>query len=285
MDLGSVRKRCMKNTVSCVSDAHFYAFEKSISAFSVLSREEEQAVAADAKNGERKARELLVKANMRYAIQVARSYFRTGIDNMDIIQEALLGLSRAVESNRFNPELGFRFITFADPYIRNEIRRFLTESQTLSFSIDAGNELSRVKKAFVLAAEESENASYEELCKTAADIAHLPEKKAKLLLNVGAKCMSIDDAIRTDSEKLLTLGDTIADERTSFVEDEAVAKETVREIKRELSSFSKRERTAILLHSMHGESFAKIGRATGLSREGVRLICKRAESRLKRHFA
>ena len=252
------------------SSSQFSAFVKSLDSIAILSREEERKTAIAAKKGDQKARELLVKSNMRYALKVARSYFKADIDNNDIIQEALAGLARAVKTNRFEPEKGFRFITFADPYIRTEIRKFLSASHPLSFSCDAAADLSRIKKALVTVAEESEKeSSFEILSEKAARIANMNVKKARMLLRSGASCTSFEEP----------------DESSSFVEEVAVNNEAVREIRSAMTSFSERDRKCFLLHAMYGASFSKIGAMTGLSREGVRLVCERTQHKLQERFA
>ena len=268
------------------SSSQFSAFVKSLDSIAILSREEERKTAIAAKKGDQKARELLVKSNMRYALKVARSYFKADIDNNDIIQEALAGLARAVKTNRFEPEKGFRFITFADPYIRTEIRKFLSASHPLSFSCDAAADLSRIKKALVTVAEESEEeSSFEILSEKAARIANMNVKKARMLLRSGAACTSFEEPVSSSDGKPLEFGETICDESSSFVEEVAVNNEAVREIRSAMTSFSERDRKCFLLHAMYGASFSKIGAMTGLSREGVRLVCERTQHKLQERFA
>jgi RNA polymerase sigma factor (sigma-70 family) len=105
------------------SRANLGVYLKEIGGIRLLSREEEQALARRARTGDEKAKQQLIEANLRLVVQVARRYLNRGLPLPDLIEEGNLGLIRAVE--KFDPDRGLRFSTYATWWIRHAVTRAL----------------------------------------------------------------------------------------------------------------------------------------------------------------
>ncbi len=111
------------------SRANLAVYLREISHIPLLSREEEQELARRLRAGDESAKRRLIEANLRLVVQVARRYFNRGLPLPDLIEEGNLGLIRAVE--KFEPERGLRFSTYATWWIRHAITRALANQARL----------------------------------------------------------------------------------------------------------------------------------------------------------
>jgi RNA polymerase sigma factor (sigma-70 family) len=229
--------------------------------------------------GER-ARQRFVRANLRLVVSIARQWTRSGIPILDLIQEGNLGLMRAVE--RFDYRKGFRFSTYATWWIRQAIRRAVANTGRLvRLPVHTGEALARVlRDQHRLEERRGDDASD---LKALAASTGLPARQVSMLLRLAPDPASISEPVGEDA---VDLGALIADTTAVAPDDAALAAALPEEVARLLACLDTRDRSVVSLRfGLGGDepwSLDAIGRALGLSREGVRQSQARALRALRR---
>lgn len=236
----------------------------------LLSAKEELRIAREVKQGVESARIKMIESNLRLVVKIARHYCHRGLAFLDLIEEGNLGLMTAVE--KFDPERGFRFSTYATWWIRQTIERaIMNQSRTVRLPIHVIKELNIYLRAGKkLATQLDHKPTPEEI----AELIDKPVEEIRQALSLAPDAISIDTPVMQDSQK--TLVDVIADENNIDPSDLVQQEDLEVHITEWLKSLAEREREVIIrrfgLQGHDRGTLEEVGEAVGLTRERVRQL-------------
>ncbi|MDR1232420.1 MAG: RNA polymerase sigma factor RpoD/SigA [Spirochaetaceae bacterium] len=273
----SVKKQSYKKVSS---DDTLAIYLRELDDYVPISREEEDEIAQKAISGDAKAREKLIKSNLRFVVNVAKRYQGKGLHLDDLISEGNLGLVTATE--HFDPGKGCHFITYAVWWIRQAILKAIYDkSRMIRLPVNRVAELIQIEKADKTGLA---HARTQEEIKRVASLLQIPEKDIHLLLRISRAPVSLDvpsDNAEPDSPAMV---ESLSDNGTPAPDETAIHRSMIDDIEQSLAKLSEREASVIRYHyGIDGRaqmSLREVGSYLGITKERVRQLEKRALKRL-----
>ena len=270
--------------VDSFADDSVRLYLREIGKIPLLSPEEEQELAQRIVKGDKKAKDKMVESNMRLVVSIAKRYGGRGLDFLDLIQEGNTGLLRAVE--KFDPEKGFKFSTYATWWIRQAITRAIADqARTIRIPVHMVETINKVLRTTrKLTTELNREPTNEEIAK---ELDMEPEK-VDYVMRIKQDIASLDASVGHEGDdEDSVLGDFVEDEERDSPEDSAanqILKEQLAEI---LSTLSEREQKIIRLRFGIGggrpHTLEEVGNEFAVTRERIRQIEAKALSKLRKN--
>lgn len=265
-----------------IADDSVRLYLREIGKIPLLTAEEELALAKRVVAGEKDAKDQMAEANMRLVVSIAKRYVGRGLDLLDLIQEGNTGLLRAVE--KFDPDKGFKFSTYATWWIRQAITRAIADqARTIRIPVhmvETINKLLRTQRR--LTQELNREPTNEEI----AEAMEIEVDKVEHIMKIKQDISSLDASIRDDEEESV-LADFIEDEDTISPEESATGQLLKEQVKDMLSALTEREQKIVRLRfgleDGRNHTLEEVGQEFAVTRERIRQIEAKALAKLRRH--
>jgi RNA polymerase primary sigma factor len=267
------------NLASATTDA-LQLFLNEAARWPLLTAQEEVDLAKRIERGDMAAKERMINSNLRLVVSIAKKYRGHGLSLLDLIQEGIIGLIRAVE--KFDYRKGFKFSTYATWWIRQAVQRGVAnKSRTIRIPVHIVEREQKIARA------ERELTAKLERTPTEAEVAKaakLSAKHVKEVRQAARAVTSLDRPVGTENDT--AYGDMLPSDRVQ-VDEEVELSLREEALKNALAELSERERAILTLRYGLGDeeptSLEEIGRRLGITRERVRQLESDALSRLAMH--
>ena len=270
------------DNVDSFADDSVRLYLREIGKIPLLTAEEETELAQRIIEGDKKAKDKMVEANMRLVVSIAKRYGGRGLDFLDLIQEGNTGLLRAVE--KFDPDKGFKFSTYATWWIRQAITRAIADqARTIRIPVHMVETINKVLRTTrKLTQELNREPSVEEIAKEM----DMEPEKIEYVMRIKQDIASLDASVGRDGDDEETsLGDFIEDEERVTPEDAAATQLLKEQMAKILSTLSEREQKIIKMRFGVGggrpHTLEEVGAEFSVTRERIRQIEAKALSKLR----
>jgi RNA polymerase primary sigma factor len=265
-----------------IADDSVRLYLREIGKIPLLKPDEELALAQRVVAGEKRAKDQMAEANMRLVVSIAKRYVGRGLDLLDLIQEGNTGLLRAVE--KFDPDKGFKFSTYATWWIRQAITRAIADQARVIripvHMFETINKLLRTQRR--LTQELNREPTNEEI----AQAMEMEVEKVEHIMKIKQDIHSLDASVRDDEEDSV-LGDFIEDEDTVSPEESAAGSLLKEHVKDMLSGLTEREQKILKLRfgleDGKSHTLEEVGQEFSVTRERIRQIEAKALAKLRKH--
>lgn len=265
-----------------IADDSVRLYLREIGKIPLLTAEEELALAKKVKSGDKKAKDQMAEANMRLVVSIAKRYVGRGLDLLDLIQEGNTGLLRAVE--KFDPDRGFKFSTYATWWIRQAITRAIADqARTIRIPVhmvETINKLLRTQRR--LTQELNREPTNEEI----AAAMEMDVDKVEHIMKIKQDISSLDASVRDDEEDSV-LGDFIEDEDAKTPTESASEQLLKEQVKQILGTLTEREQKILKLRfgleDGKSHTLEEVGQEFSVTRERIRQIEAKALAKLRKH--
>jgi RNA polymerase primary sigma factor len=253
---------------------------REINKIPLLTRKEEVDLARLAKVGDPEAKDRLIKANLRFVVNVAKKYQNQGLTLSDLISEGNLGLITAVD--KFDVDKGYHFISYAVWWIKQSILKAICEkSRMIRLPLNRANELLQIEKVKrEIGSNKDGEADIEEI----ADFLDMDKSRINDLINASKEFVSLETPLSSDKDAN-TISDLMEDTKGADPEKILIDQTLQDSIKHVLSTLTEKEANVIKYRfGLNGErphSLKEIGDKYNLTKERIRQIEKKAISRLR----
>lgn len=265
-----------------IADDSVRLYLREIGKIPLLTAEQELKLANEVVAGDKGAKDKMAEANMRLVVSIAKRYVGRGLDLLDLIQEGNTGLLRAVE--KFDPDKGFKFSTYATWWIRQAITRAIADqARTIRIPVhmvETINKLLRTQRR--LTQELNREPSNEEIAKEM----EIEVDKVEHIMKIKQDISSLDASVRDDEEDSV-LADFIEDEDTISPEESATNQLLKEHVKDMLGSLTEREQKILKLRfgleDGKSHTLEEVGQEFSVTRERIRQIEAKALAKLRKH--
>lgn len=282
--INTAKKKIQKNTAEKnpnYDENVLSIYLKEINKVPLLTREEEDLYARLAAQGDKEAREKLLKANLRFVVNVAKKYQNQGLPLSDLISEGNIGLLNAIE--RYDVNKGYHFISYAVWWIRQAILKAICEkSRMIRLPLNRANELVQIEKTrkLVQNSSKSEDAEMKEI----AQLLNMDGTHVAELVNISRDLVSLETPVYAERDSS-SLGDFVEDLGFKHPEEIVIQESLKEDINKILKTLSEKEAEIIQYRfGLNGRtplSLKEIGEKYNLTKERIRQIEKKALKRMQ----
>jgi RNA polymerase primary sigma factor len=270
----------LRTTTDHGDDSVLSLYLRDINRIPLLTRQQEVDCATRARDGDEAAKEHLVRANLRFVVNVAKKYQNQGLPLTDLISEGNIGLMNAVE--RFDVTKGYHFISYAVWWIRQAILKAVCEkSRMIRLPLNRANELVQIEKA---RKQLQGDRSAEPRLSAVAKEVDMTASHVESLVSISRDLVSLDSPVGVDRDAS-TIGDFVADTDYQSPEEQAQDSALRDQINRVLATLTEKEADIIVrrfgLNGKQPLSLKEIGSRYSLTKERIRQIEKKALRRLR----